>query len=148
MSYHKEDTKMTYYILTRENLNALHRAWPDYDARWAAYDAAKEECHGLTGTAHFRHVLKRNMEPILAPAFEVLAQCGHPMGRIKKQLVAEGAYYLERIGATEGWVQNYGVSEGIYFELNQTWYLFKQDGAWFFKMREDNKTAHRIEEVA
>lgn len=139
---------MTYYILTRENLNALHKAWPDYNARWAAYDAAKEECHGLTGTAHFRHVLKRNLEPILAPAYEVLSHAGSPLSRTKKQLVAEGAYYLERLGATEGWVKNYALSEGFYFEEQQSWYIFKKDGAWFFKMREDNKTAHRIEEVA
>ena len=138
---------MTYYILTRDDMQALHRAWPNSEARWNAYETVKAQTHGSMGTAHARHLLKKAMEPILAPAFEVLDQCGHPMSRTKKQLVAEGAYYLERIGATEGWVQNYGVSECIYFELNQSWYIFKQDGAWFFKMREDNKTAHRIEEV-
>ena len=138
---------MTYYTMTRENMQALHRAWPDSEARWNAYEGVKAQTNGCMGSAHARHLLKKAMEPILAPAYEVLAGCGHPMGKTRAVLLAEGASYLERIGATEGWVQNYGLSEGIYFELNQTWYLFKEGGAWFYKQREQYKTAHRIEGV-
>ena len=68
--------------------------------------------------------------------------------KVKADLVREGAQILKSQGKTRGAVVNIGVDRRFNcYSLNQFWYVFYENGQWFFKMDEGCKTKHLIEGI-
>jgi len=84
-----------------------------------------------------------------AHGLAVLNEIGTPMmGKTKAVLVAECARWMKLNGIKEAYVQNYVFSDNMYWWKSQSWYVFEENGEYFFKMAKKNKTAHKIEGVA
>ena len=84
-----------------------------------------------------------------AHGLNILNEIGVPaMGKTKAVLVAECARWMKRNGIREAYVRNYTFMDGQSWWVAQSWYVYEDDGQYFFKMHKDNKAKHLIEGVA
>ena len=93
--------------------------------------------------------------------YDVGMEATPAMGRLKADLIAEGARFAQRNGLSEVRVcrvtceTKRKVREGRcivtktlekpLYHLEQTWYVYQDNGEWFFKMYgPQTKTAHKV----
>lgn len=134
--------------------NELHAKYPNYSS-CASYN----DIQRIGKDAYYQDKWKyeRDYAKATKPLYEarrahgqaILNEVGTPMmGKTKAVLVAECARMMKRNGIKEAYVQNYVFSEGRTWWKSQSWFVYEENGEYFFKMGRKVKTAHRIEGVA
>ena len=67
------------------------------------------------------------------------------IGKRKAEVIKSATIIAEQMGVTEAGVMNIGWStDWGEYEVRQSWFIYKENGKWFFKMREDCKAKHEV----
>lgn len=143
---------MAYYIMTTTEAQTFANT-NSYQNLHEANLIAKQKCIDDLGfnpfergslSSHSRMVIRDNYAVALQPVTDLLATFQTAMSKKKADLVAEASRYFDMIGVTEGYVKNVSLRDLHYYWAEQSWYVFKENGKWFFKMREDCKASHEV----
>lgn len=161
---------MVYYAITKENLEnmeylnihqeeiyeitrELNEKYPIYHSctSFAKREANKVEYNIQSYKYRREFAIRTNELYEQRKAFgqEVLNDVAVPMmGRTKAVLVRECAVWMKKNGIKEAFVRNWIFSSEYHdWEVTQSWYVFEENGQYFFKMRQGCKAKHLIEGV-
>jgi len=74
------------------------------------------------------------------------------VNKLKKDQLLEAVARMESLGWSEGHVYNIGKNvwkDGSeHYFRNTSWYLYKENGEWFYKQSKTTKAFHKVEGVA
>lgn len=163
MSYWMMDTKVG-NLFYAENMNKysdqiqsireeLDQKYPLYNGccswneRQKAGDSYKKDAYGWRKeySTRTREIFARRHDDGLTL---LQKYCTPMLGKRKADLVRECAVWMKRTGVQSAIVYNYTFQDGEFWVPTQSWYVYEEDGGYFFKMYEKCKTSHKIEGVA
>lgn len=137
---------MTYYIMTEEQIVEY------VNLRKSVSDAqikACEElgCHSVSTRDSYamKWAFTDRMKAICQPVTDYINMMPIAIGKKKAEVIKSATIIAEQKGMTEAYVKNIGWStERGEYEVRQSWFIYKENGKWFFKMRDDCKAKHEV----
>lgn len=137
---------MTYYLMTKEQIIEYVNL---YDSVSEAHmKACKELGYQYVSTRDSytkRSNFTNKMKVAHQPETDHLNMMPIAIGKKKAEVIKSATIIAEQKGMTEAYVKNIGWStEWGEYEVRQSWFIYKENGKWFFKMREDCKAKHEV----
>ena len=137
---------MTYYIMTEEQIVEY------VNLRASVRDAHMKVCeelgyHSVSTRDSYatKWAFTDRMKVAHQPITDHLNMMPIAIGKKKAEVIKSATIMAEQKGMTEAYIKNIGWStEWGEYEVRQTWYIYKENGKWFFKMRKDCKAKHEV----
>lgn len=137
---------MAYYLMTEEQIVEY------INIRESVREAYMKVCEELgyqyvstrdsyAKRSNFTNKMKVAHQPIT----DYLNTIPIAIGKKKAEVIKSATIIAEQKGMTEAYVKNIGWStEWGEYEVRQSWFIYKENGKWFFKMRDDCKAKHEV----
>lgn len=137
---------MTYYLMTMELIDEYINVRKSIrEAHVKAHEELGYKYVSSRDSNTKRWNFTEKMKVAHQPETDFLNTMPIAIGKRKAEVIKSATIIAEQMGVTEAGVMNIGWStDWGEYEVRQSWFIYKENGKWFFKMREDCKAKHEV----